>query len=72
MTNREKLEELSDILEMEEGELTEETILDDIETWDSLAVLSFISIMNDKFNKFPNATEIRTYRTVGDLMDAMC
>jgi len=72
MTNREKLEELSDILEMEEGELTEETVLDDIETWDSLAVLSFISIMNDKFDKFPNATEIRAYKTIGDLMDAMC
>ena len=62
MTNQEKLAEIADILEMEEEELTPECVLDELETWDSVAVLSVISVMNDKFQ----------YKTVGDLMDAMC
>lgn len=72
MTNQEKLAEIADILEVEEDELTPECVLEELETWDSIAVLSVISIMNDKFNKFPNAAEIRQYKTVGDLMNAMC
>ena len=72
MTNQEKLAEIADILEMEEEELTPECVLDELETWDSVAVLSVISVMNDKFNKFPDANEIRQHKTVGDLMDAMC
>ncbi len=71
MTLEEKMEELADILELEQNELTEETVLEEIETWDSVAVLSFIAIMNEKFNKFPNANEIRAYKTVGDLLNAM-
>lgn len=71
MTDQEKLAEIADILDMEEDELTVEMVLDDIESWDSVAVLSFIAVMNDKFNKFPNAAEIRAYKTVGDLMSAM-
>lgn len=72
MTNQQKLAEIADILEMEPEELTPELVLDELETWDSIAVLSVISIMNDKFNKFPNADEIRQYKTIGDLLDAMC
>ena len=72
MTNQQKLAEIADILEMEPEELTPELVLDELETWDSIAVLSVISIINDKFNKFPNADEIRQYKTIGDLLDAMC
>ena len=72
MTEQEKLIEIADVLEMEPEELTPELALCDLETWDSIAVLSVISIMNDKFNKFPNADEIRQYKTIGDLLDAMC
>lgn len=72
MTEQEKLMEIADILEMETEELADDVILDELETWDSVAVLSIISVMNDRFNKFPNASEIRAYKTVGDLMKAMC
>lgn len=71
MTNEEKLNEIADVLEMEVEELSADMALTDIDTWDSIAVLSFIAIMNDKFNKFPMANEIRAYKTVGDLMAAM-
>ena len=71
MTNEEKLNEIADVLEMEVEELSADMALTDIDTWDSIAVLSFIAMMNDKFNKFPMANEIRAYKTVGDLMAAM-
>lgn len=71
MTLEEKMTELEDILDMERDGFNEETVLDDIETWDSVAVLSFIAVMNDYFNKFPNAAEVRAYKTIADLLNAM-
>lgn len=71
MTTQEKMMEIADILEMEVSELSEDMVLSDIETWDSMAILSIIAVINDRFNKFPNASEIRSYKTIRDLMDAM-
>ena len=41
------------------------------ETWDSVAVLSVIAMMDEKFGKYPHASEIRSYIKVGDLMENM-
>lgn len=71
MTREEKMETIADILELEEEEIKEDMVLDDIETWDSVAVLSVISVINEKFDRFPLAEEIRTYKTVRDLIDAL-
>ena len=71
MTNNEKMEIIADILELELNEITVESVLNDIETWDSVAILSFIAVMNEEFNKYPMANEIKSYRTVGDLMKVM-
>ncbi len=71
MSEKEILAELADILELDEEDISRETILEECEAWDSVAVLSVIAIMNDKFNRFPHASEIKKYKTVGDLIDAM-
>ena len=71
MNRHDKRVEIADILERELFEIKDNMLLEEIETWDSVAVLSFISVMNDKFNKFPSANEIRSLKTIGDLMDAM-
>lgn len=71
MTEQEKLEILADILELDEGEIHRDLVLSDCETWDSVAILSVISVINERFDRFPSAAEIRQYKTVGDLMDAM-
>ncbi len=70
MTREEKIETIADILELEEEEVKEDIILDEIEAWDSVAVLSVISVINEKFDRFPLAEEIRAYKTVRDLMQA--
>ncbi len=71
MTEEEKLESIADVLEMETDEISRETILEECEAWDSIAILSVISIINEEFNRFPHADEIKAYKTVGDLMDVM-
>lgn len=71
MTEEEKLESIADVLEMETDEISRETILEKCEAWDSIAILSVISIINEEFNRFPHADEIKAYKTVGDLMDVM-
>ncbi len=70
MTREEKIETIADILELEEEEVKEDIVLDEVEAWDSVAVLSVISVINEKFDRFPLAEEIRAYKTVRDLMQA--
>ncbi|MCI8963355.1 MAG: acyl carrier protein [Eubacterium sp.] len=71
MNREEKLEIIADILEVEADELQEDMVLDDFETWDSVAVLSVIAMMDEKFGKYPHASEIRQYIRVIDLMNSM-
>ena len=55
MSYQEKMEIIADILDMEVDELNDTMELEKIETWDSLAVLSVISVMDAKFGKLPHA-----------------
>lgn len=71
MTLEQKLNEIAEILEVEIDELSENSVLENFETWDSVAVLSIIAVMNEKFNKFPTAAEIKSYITVGDIVKMM-
>ena len=59
MTREEKIEIIADM------------VLEDFETWDSVAVLSVIAMMDEHFGKYPHASEIRSYIKVGDLMKNM-
>ena len=68
MTREEKIEIIADILEVEPDEVQEDMVLEDFETWDSVAVLSVIAMMDEHFGKYPHASEIRSYIKVGDLM----
>lgn len=71
MSREEKLEALADILELDPGDISEDTVLEEVETWDSIAVLAVIAFMNENYNRFPSAEEILQYNTVGDLMNFM-
>lgn len=71
MNKKEKMEIIADILEVDIDELKEDMFLDEMEAWDSVAVLSVIAVMNDKFNRYPMAEEIKSYKTVADLLKSM-
>lgn len=71
MTDEKKMELIADMLELEVDDFTPESILDDIEEWDSLAAISYIVMMNDEFGKKATPEQIREFRTVQDILDTM-
>ena len=71
MTNEKKLEMLEEMLELDAGTLKSETLLSDLEEWDSIAVISFIALMDDEFDKLVKGKDIKEKETIGDIMDLM-
>ena len=71
MTNEEKIAILEELMEVDEGTLAPETLLSNIEEWDSVSFLSFMAMMDEKFGKTVIGSEIKTKETVGDLMAMM-
>lgn len=71
MTEREKLALLEDMLELEEGDLTVDRALDDIDEYDSMAKLSLIVLMEDEFGVKLTGDVIKGFETVGDIVALM-
>jgi acyl carrier protein len=71
MTEREKLALLEDMFEMEEGELSPDMKLKEVEAWDSMMMLSLIVLMNDEFGKKLTGDEIDGFETIGDVIACM-
>lgn len=71
MTEREKLALLEDMLELEEGDLTMEMALDDVDEYDSMAKLSLIVLMEDEFGVKLTGDMIKGFETVGDIIALM-
>ena len=71
MTDREKLSMLEDMLELDEGDLTLDKALEDIEEYDSMAKLSLIVLMEDEFDVKLTGEMIRGLKTVGDIVSLM-
>jgi acyl carrier protein len=72
MSEKEKLALLEDMFELEEGDLTVEMKLDDVDEWDSMSKLSLIVLMSDEFGKKLSGDEIDKFNTIGDILNAMC
>lgn len=71
MSEREKLALLEDMLELEEGDLTVDKALDDIDEYDSMAKLSLIVLMEDEFGVKLTGDVIKGFETVGDIVAMM-
>jgi acyl carrier protein len=71
MELKKKLDLLEEMMELDEGKLTSETSLEDLEEWDSMAALSFIVLLDEEFNKKITAKEIRAFKTIGDMLSVM-
>jgi acyl carrier protein len=70
-TLQEKLNALEEMMELEEGALSPETLLDDVEEWDSLAALSLVVLLKEEFDKKVTGQEIRAFQTIQDILDVM-
>lgn len=71
MTEQEKLALLEETLEADEGSLKPEMDLEGIEEYDSLAKLSIIVMMEDNFDRKLTANDVRSFKTVGDILKCM-
>ena len=68
MSREEKIEIIADILEEEIADISEERELLDYDNWDSVAILSVISVVNEHTGQFLHASDIEKLITVADLM----
>ena len=69
MTSKEKIALLEEMLELDEGGLDADTMLKDIEEWDSMAALMLINIADLEFQKELSPAQIRNFNTIGDILD---
>ena len=69
MTNDEKMRLIEETLEMEANTLTEDTVLADVDEFDSMAKLSLIVMCDDEFGKKLSGEELRGFKTVNDILD---
>ncbi len=66
MTQNEFIEKMVDILDYE-GDLQMDTILEDLEEWDSLSILSFLAEMGQYAKGTINASDVKKAKTIEDL-----
>ena len=71
MTQEEKIALLEDMLELDGGSLKPEMELTSIDEYDSMAKLSLIVLFDEECGKKLTGEQIRTFKTVGDILIAM-
>ena len=62
------IEKIIDIMDIEE-EITADTILEDLEEWDSLSLVSFMAMANAAYGKKVVAADVKMAKTVADLYE---
>lgn len=71
MDQKEKMALIEEALDTEEGALAPDTVLADIDEWDSIAALSLIAMLDEQFDKTITGAEIKAMRTVADILAHM-
>lgn len=71
MNREKKMELLADLFELEMDEFTAETVLDDLEEWDSLAAISYVVMMDEEFDTIVDPSDIKGFNTVQDILNTM-
>ena len=63
-----KLSILEDIMDIDKGKINEDTILSEIEEWDSMAVMALIAITDDNFHKKVTKDNLKSFKTINDIL----
>ncbi len=71
MNLHEKLALIEEVLDVEAGSLTQETMLADVEEWDSIAALSLIVMLDEKFEKTVSGAQIKAMASISDILAYM-
>ncbi len=67
MTPTEFYAALDEMLELDPGTITGNERLEDIEAWDSLAVISFIALVDEKFDILVETEKLAAAESIADL-----
>ncbi len=67
MTLEEKIGFLEEVMDAEEGSLSESTELGEVEEWDSLSTLTLTVEMKQRYGMNLTTETIKGFRTVGDI-----
>lgn len=71
MSNQEKMALLEDMFEVDEGTLTPEMELSEIDNWDSMTKLSLIVLVDEECGKTLKSDDIKKFNTIQDILDFM-
>lgn len=71
MSVQEKIKLLEDMFGVDEGTLTEDTLLENVDEWNSLAYLSLVVLVSDEFGKKLLSSEVKKFKTVRDILENM-
>ena len=66
-----KLVLMEEVLDTDAGVLKPETVLEMLESWDSLAMLSLTAMLDDEFGKIVSSKELKALKTVADILAYM-
>ena len=69
MKRSEVIPELENVLGLEAGTIKEEANIVDVPQWDSMAILSFIAFVEDKFDLVLEGDQIAEVKTFKELFD---
>ncbi len=69
MELKEKMELLEEIMDVEEGTLTPESELAEVDEWDSLSKLTLMAEVKKRVNRRLSTEEILNFKTVQDIID---
>ncbi|MFY8095052.1 MAG: acyl carrier protein [Niveispirillum sp.] len=68
MTRAEFVAALEEMLELDAGSLSPDTALDSLDSWDSLAVISFIALVDEHFDHVVAGEDLAKAKSIGDLL----
>lgn len=71
MTTEEKISLIAETLDIEAEELKPEIELKSLEEWDSMGIISTITLLDRKFGKVLSLDEISGLKTVQDILSLM-
>ncbi len=67
MSTEEKIVIIEEIMDLDEGTLSESSVLADFDEWDSLSKLSLIATAKKQFNLVLKTETIKNFVTVADI-----
>ena len=68
MEEQKVIELIAEALEVDSDTITAETILSELEEYDSMGKLSIIVIMDEDYDKTLSGEEMASFKTVGDIV----